>query len=272
MTPLDPVDFEKVTALVIGDVMLDRYLWGRVSRISPEAPVPVVRVESRTYRLGGAANVAANLAALGCRVRLLGIKGTDASGQRLSRLLAENGIEDHLLSLPPPHPTIAKTRIMSQGQQLLRLDEEQIGPIDPAESKALLDLALELMADTSVVILSDYGKETMDSFFCSTIITHARERLLPILVDPKGTDWTRYIGATCITPNTAEFELIAHKEIGSDETLMDAGGELLKDLHIDRLLVTRGPKGMALFTRNDPPFSFQPRRATSSMFPAPEIP
>ena len=204
MMPPDLAGFEKVTALVIGDVMLDRYLWGRVSRISPEAPVPVVKVENQTYRLGGAANVAANLAALGCRVRLLGTKGTDASGQLLSQLLAENKIEDHLLALPQPHPTIAKTRVMAQRQQLLRLDEEETGQIDPAESKALLDLALGLIADASVIILSDYGKATMDSFFCSTIIGHARERLLPTLVDPKGRDWTRYNGATCITPNTAE--------------------------------------------------------------------
>ena len=203
MMPPELGGFEKVTALVIGDVMLDRYLWGRVSRISPEAPVPVVKVENQTYRLGGAANVAANLAALGCRVRLLGTKGTDASGQLLSQLLAENKIEDHLLTLPQPHPTIAKTRVMSQGQQLLRLDEEETGPINPAESRALLDLALDLIADASVIILSDYGKATMDSFFCSTIIGRARERHLPTLVDPKGRDWTRYNGATCITPNTA---------------------------------------------------------------------
>ena len=122
--------------------MLDRYLWGRVTSIS-EAPVPVVKVENQTYRLGGAANVAASLAALGCRVRLLGTKGTDASGQLLSQLLAENKIEDHLLTLPQPHPTIAKTRVMAQRQQLLRLDEEETGQIDPADSKALLDLALQ---------------------------------------------------------------------------------------------------------------------------------
>ena len=253
MTPLDLGDFEKVTALVIGDVMLDRYLWGRVSRISPEAPVPVVKVESQTYRLGGAANVAANLAALGCRVRLVGAKGTDASGQSISQLLAENKIEDHLIALPPPHPTIVKTRVMSQGQQLLRLDEGETGPIDPPESKALLDLALGLIADAGVVILSDYGKGTVDALSCSTIIRHARQKLLPTLVDPKGRDWTRYNGATCITPNTAELELITGKQIISDETLMDAGRELLKGLQIDRLLVTRGPKGMALFTRSDPP-------------------
>ena len=253
MMPLDPGDFEKVTALVIGDVMLDRYLWGRVSRISPEAPVPVVKVESQTYRLGGAALVAANLSALGCRVLLVGTKGTDASGQRLSQLLAENKIEDHLLTLPAPRPTIAKTRVMAQRQQLLRLDEEQTGPIDPQDLKALLDLALDLIADANVVILSDYGKGTIDSLCCSTIIRRARERLLPTLVDPKGTDWTRYAGATCITPNTAELELVTGKQIISDETLMDAGQELLKDLQIDRLLVTRGAEGMALFTRNDPP-------------------
>jgi D-beta-D-heptose 7-phosphate kinase/D-beta-D-heptose 1-phosphate adenosyltransferase len=253
MEPFDLSDFKKVNALVIGDVMLDRYLWGRVSRISPEAPVPVVKVESRTYRLGGAANVAANLAALGCQVRLLGTKGADDGGETLSRLLAENRIEDHLLALAPPRPTIVKTRVISQGQQLLRLDEEETGTICQAEAKILLDRFLELIAEAGVVVLSDYGKGTLDGVSCSAIIGSARERLLPTLVDPKGRDWTRYNGATCITPNTAELELIAGKQLVSEETFIDAGREVIKGLQIDRLLVTRGPKGMALFAPNEPP-------------------
>ncbi len=253
MEPFDLSDFKKVNALVIGDVMLDRYLWGRVSRISPEAPVPVVKVESRTYRLGGAANVAANLAALGCRVRLVGTKGADDCGETLSRLLTENRIEDHLLTLAPPRPTIVKTRVMSQRQQLVRLDEEETGTICAAEAKILLDRVLELIAEAGVVVLSDYGKGTLDDASCSTIIRSARERLLPTLVDPKGSDWARYNGATCITPNTAELELIAGKELVSEEMFMDAGRELIKGLQIDRLLVTRGPKGMALFAPNEPP-------------------
>jgi D-beta-D-heptose 7-phosphate kinase / D-beta-D-heptose 1-phosphate adenosyltransferase len=253
MKSFDLSDFKKVNALVIGDVMLDRYLWGRVSRISPEAPVPVVKVESRTYRLGGAANVAANLAALGCRVRLLGTKGADENGERLSQLLSENRIEDHLLTLAPPRPTIVKTRVMSQGQQLLRLDEEQTGTIFPAEAKMLMDRAVELIAEAGVVILSDYGKGTLEDALCSTIIMGARDRLLPSLVDPKGRDWTRYNGATCITPNTAELELIAGKQFASEEAFTNAGQEVIGNLQIDRLLVTRGAKGMALFTRNEPP-------------------
>jgi D-beta-D-heptose 7-phosphate kinase/D-beta-D-heptose 1-phosphate adenosyltransferase len=253
MMLLNLADLQKVRVLVIGDAMLDRYIWGRVARISPEAPVPVVKVESQTYRLGGAANVAANLAGLGCHVRLLAAKGPDASGQHLSQLLAESGIEDCLVSLPPPYPTISKTRVMSQGQQLLRLDEEETSPICAVESVALLNRALDLIADAGVVVLSDYGKGTMDSFFCSTVIRHAGERRLPVLVDPKGRNWTKYNGATCITPNTGEFELITGKQMISDEALIDAGQELLKSLEIDRLLVTRGPKGMALLARNDSP-------------------
>jgi D-beta-D-heptose 7-phosphate kinase/D-beta-D-heptose 1-phosphate adenosyltransferase len=246
-------DFGKITVLVIGDVILDRYLWGRVSRISPEAPVPVVKVESRTYRLGGAANVAANLAALGCRVSLLGTKGGDTFGERLSRLLEENGIEDHLLTLAPPRPTITKTRVMSQGQQLLRLDEEETAPIGPEQSKALLDRALELIEKARVVILSDYGKGILDGPCCAALIRNARRKNLPVLVDPKGRNWTKYEGATCITPNTAELELTTGKPVTSEETLIDAGRELIENLRIDRLLITRGPKGMALFTRNSPP-------------------
>jgi len=253
MISFDLSTFKKVSALVIGDVMLDRYLWGRVGRISPEAPVPVVKVEGRTYRLGGAANVAANLAALGCRVHLVGTKGADSAGERLSQLLAESGIEDHVLALAPPHPTTVKTRVMSQGQQLLRLDEEQCETTDPVESKFFLNQILELITEANVVILSDYGKGTLDKASCSIIIGSARQRLLPSLVDPKGRDWSRYNGASCITPNTSELELTTGKQLDSEETFKDAGLETIKNLEIDRLLVTRGPKGMALFSRNAPP-------------------
>jgi D-beta-D-heptose 7-phosphate kinase/D-beta-D-heptose 1-phosphate adenosyltransferase len=253
MIDFDLSNFEKVTVLVVGDAILDRYLWGRVSRISPEAPVPVVKVESRTYRLGGAANVAANLAALGCRACLLGTKGDDTFGERLSQLLKDNKIEDHMVALAPPRPTITKTRVMSQGQQLLRLDEEETGPISPAESRTLLDRALELIGNAGALILSDYGKGALDGACCSTLIREARRRNVPILVDPKGRDWTRYTGASCITPNTAELELAAGKHVISEQTLMDAGREVLENLQIDRLLVTRGPKGMALFSKTDAP-------------------
>jgi D-beta-D-heptose 7-phosphate kinase/D-beta-D-heptose 1-phosphate adenosyltransferase len=142
---------------------------------------------------------------------------------------------------------------MSQGQQLLRLDEEATGPICPAESKALLDRALGLLSNADAVILSDYGKGTLDSSCCSTLIRHARERHLPILVDPKGRDWTGYSGATCITPNTAELELTTGKQMVSEEAIMNAGGELIEKLRLDRLLVTRGPKGMVLFASGNPP-------------------
>ena len=135
----------------------------------------------------------------------------------------------------------------------MRLDEETTGPIGHTESKALLDLALERIPEAGVVILSDYGKGTLDSAFCSTLIRRARERHLPILVDPKGRDWTGYSGATCITPNTAELELTAGRQTATEETLIDAGAELIEKLQLDRLLVTRGPKGMVLFTRGNSP-------------------
>lgn len=253
MITFDLSVFKKVSALVIGDVMLDRYLWGRVARISPEAPVPVVKVESRTCRLGGAANVAANLSALGCRVRLVGTKGADGAGEQLSELLAQTGIEDHLVTLATPRPTIVKTRVMSQGQQLMRLDEEETEEIDPAESHALINRALELISGANAIILSDYGKGTLDNASCSAVIDCARQKGVPALVDPKGRDWTRYIGATCITPNTAELELITGSRLNSEEAFTNAGQELIETLQVGRLLVTRGPKGMALFTHGEPP-------------------
>jgi D-beta-D-heptose 7-phosphate kinase/D-beta-D-heptose 1-phosphate adenosyltransferase len=142
---------------------------------------------------------------------------------------------------------------MSQGQQLIRLDEEETEEIDPAESESLIARALELIPGVDAIILSDYGKGTLDTASCSTVIDCARQNGVPALVDPKGRDWTRYNGATCITPNTAELELITGGRLNSEEAFRNAGQKLIEILQVDRLLVTRGPKGMALFARGEPP-------------------
>lgn len=234
--------------LVIGDVMLDRYVWGEVKRISPEAPVQIVRVRDRSEVLGGAGNVAANLAGLKCPVFLVGIRGTDMAGERLCELLEKSGIESGLIA-DPLRPTITKTRIMAQGQQLLRLDEEEI----EAPLEVVLDsvscMIEKIMPECRAVVLSDYGKGLLTSGqFVRKVIGASRQRGIPVLVDPKGTDWERYQGATCITPNMAEFEAVAGPctEPGRDVFEKEARA-VLRRYGAEWLLVTRGPLGMSLF-------------------------
>ena len=238
---LQDFDFEGIKALVVGDVMLDRYWRGETVRISPEAPVPVVSVAECEDRVGGAGNVAMNLAALGVRTRLLGMCGDDEAGDILGRLLAAAHVEAHLLPVPGL-PTITKLRVMSRHQQLLRLDFEQ-GFADPI-GHGLIARFEALLADIDVVVLSDYGKGTLTPV--QTLIKAARATGIPVLVDPKGTDFTRYRGASALTPNLAEFLAVA----GPCPHLSDfvqAGDAWCRALELERLVVTRGEQGISLF-------------------------
>jgi len=239
----------RTTVLVVGDVMLDCYYWGDVRRISPEAPVPVVtvKVSDKTYRLGGAGNVAANLSGLGCKAAVLGLVGEDAASRQLQELLAAFSIQDHCLA-DASRPTTTKTRIMASKQQVVRLDEEDGSGIG-APTAARLLMAVEGMLPTvDAVILSDYGKGMFDSIeFIQAIIQSCRKMNLPVFIDPKGRDWGRYVGATCVTPNTAELELAAGTEVKAESDLIPVATEIRRRLALDWLLVTRGPKGMALF-------------------------
>lgn len=239
------ISFSGVNILVVGDVMLDHYLWCQVGRISPEAPVPVVRVVEKTSVLGGAANVAANLAGLGCNVVLLGTKGDDEAGRILSDLLRQSGIEDHLLR-GGRRPTTRKTRVLAQGQQLIRLDEEEVGDLSDRESTELLDSYVKLLAGKQAVILSDYGKGVLADDICRHMISQSRKMNIPILVDPKGRDWERYAEATCITPNEAELESVAEGVISSESDLLQEARKIHGKYQLDYLLVTRGAKGMIL--------------------------
>ena len=247
--------------LVIGDVILDRYLWGEVSRISPEAPVPVVRVLERSEALGGSGNVAANLAGLECGVTVVGVRGDDQAGRQLDDMLDKKGVESHLI-LDSSRSTITKARIMAQGQQILRLDEEEPQLLRPKIQDQLLHLIEKALPQTQSAILSDYGKGLLQTPGLSQrIINLCKEHNVLVLVDPKGKDWERYGGANCITPNCAELELVTSKTIGSDEKrLVSAAKSTRKKYNLDWLLVTRGPKGMCLLNADDGPF-FIPARA-----------
>ncbi len=227
--------------LVVGDVMLDRYWFGEVSRISPEAPVPVVKVERTEERPGGAANVARNCAALGARVSLLSVVGADEAGRSLAQLMALEGIETSLHEDAELATTI-KLRVVGRQQQLLRIDFENAPAHEVLRAK-LADFARQLPA-CDAVILSDYGKGGLAHI--AEMIRLARTAGKPVLVDPKGEDYVRYAGATLLTPNRAELRQVVGRW-GDDAELTAKATRLRDQLGIDALLVTRSEEGMTLY-------------------------
>ncbi|MCP5325309.1 MAG: bifunctional D-glycero-beta-D-manno-heptose-7-phosphate kinase/D-glycero-beta-D-manno-heptose 1-phosphate adenylyltransferase HldE [Oceanospirillaceae bacterium] len=240
-------DFSKANVLVFGDVMLDRYWSGPTSRISPEAPVPVVKVEQIENRAGGAGNVALNIASLSANCDLIGIVGQDEAAEVLHKTLANERIHCHFTRLPS-HPTITKLRILSRHQQLIRLDfEEGFHNIDFAPLNAQFS---HLLKHAQVVVLSDYGKGALEDV--ASLIKAARAAGKPVLVDPKGTDFNRYRGASIITPNLSEFEAVAGK-CKDEADLVEKGFKLMADYDLQALLVTRSEKGMTLFQQDQQP-------------------
>jgi D-glycero-beta-D-manno-heptose-7-phosphate kinase len=235
----------KVRLLVVGDVMLDRYWFGEVNRISPEAPVPVVKVERSEERLGGAANVARNAAALGARTALLSVVGNDDAGRSLSRLLAEGEI-DAALHIDPAIDTTVKLRVIGRQQQLLRIDFETL-PSHEALNAKLAEFERRV-ADCDVVILSDYGKGGL--MHIAEMIRLARAAGKPVLVDPKGDEWGKYAGATAITPNRSELREVVGRW-SSDAELFAKSQKLRGELGLEALLVTRSEEGMTLFADHE---------------------
>lgn len=240
--------FNHAKVLVLGDVMLDRYWFGGTNRISPEAPVPVVKVQEIEERAGGAANVAMNIAALNVPVALHGIIGQDDAGRALDTLLNNHHIQNHCVAVST-HPTITKLRILSRHQQLLRLDfEEGFHNVDSTD--LLAKLSQEITA-YGALILSDYGKGTLESV--QQMIQIARQANVPVLIDPKGTDFERYRGATLLTPNMSEFEaVVGHCQ--SEDEIVEKGLKMIADFDLSALLVTRSEKGMTLIRPNQTPF------------------
>ena len=232
----------QVRILVVGDIMLDRYWFGEVERISPEAPVPVVRVVKREDRLGGAANVARNIVALGAQATLVGLIGEDEAAFSVRHLLSEAGIQAHMIT-DAAHPTTLKMRVLGRQQQLLRIDFEE--KPTPALLKALKDQVESLLSGHDVLVLSDYAKGALAQV--ELLIEMARQKGLPVLVDPKGTDYQRYRGATLVTPNRSEMQ----QAVGawhSEQELTDRAQALRAQLELEALLVTRSEQGMTLFT------------------------
>jgi rfaE bifunctional protein kinase chain/domain len=232
---------DKPRVLVVGDVMLDRYWFGDVGRISPEAPVPVVKVDRVEERPGGAANVARNAVSLGADVSLLSVVGRDEAGVKLRRLLKRDGVTA-LLQTDAGLSTTIKLRVIARQQQLVRVDFET-PPSHEALASKLRDFQ-RLLRDTDAVILSDYGKGGLTHIV--NMIRMAREAGKPVLVDPKGDDYSRYRGATLITPNRSEFREVAGSW-KSESDLTRKAGALMRKLKARALLVTRSEEGMTLY-------------------------
>ncbi|EED0780321.1 bifunctional D-glycero-beta-D-manno-heptose-7-phosphate kinase/D-glycero-beta-D-manno-heptose 1-phosphate adenylyltransferase HldE [Escherichia coli] len=233
-------EFERAGVMVVGDVMLDRYWYGPTSRISPEAPVPVVKVNTIEERPGGAANVAMNIASLGANARLVGLTGIDDAARALSKSLADVNVKCDFVSVPT-HPTITKLRVLSRNQQLIRLDfEEGFEGVDPQPLHERINQAL---SSIGALVLSDYAKGALASV--QQMIQLARKAGVPVLIDPKGTDFERYRGATLLTPNLSEFEAVVGK-CKTEEEIVERGMKLIADYELSALLVTRSEQGMSL--------------------------
>ncbi|GLO61899.1 bifunctional protein HldE [Vibrio sp. MACH09] len=247
MKPILP-DYSQSGVLIIGDVMLDRYWYGPTGRISPEAPVPVVKVEDNEERPGGAANVAMNIAALSGKATVIGLVGEDEPAQVLTNTLSSLKVNCQFVPLAE-FPTITKLRVMSRGQQMIRLDfEDKFTGVDPELMLAQMETALP---NVQSVVLSDYAKGALEHV--QALIQKARAAGLPVFIDPKGADFERYRGATLLTPNMAEFELVVGK-VEDEQQLVEKGLDLIERYDFEALLVTRSEHGMTLLRKGEEPF------------------
>ena len=239
--------------LVLGDVMLDEFVWGRVGRISPEAPVPVVQVTAQSFHLGGAGNVASNVRSLGGEAVLAGAVGEDAAGERVREALAAAGVEPRLLALGGGRPTTVKTRIVAHGQQVVRTDREDASDLPAAAEAALVEEVREELAAASALVVSDYQKGAVTASLLRRVLPLARRRRVPVLVDPKVRHFRLYRGVTVVTPNQLEAEQATGLRLHGAADLRTAGRRALSLLGTRAVLVTRGEHGMSLFERGRPP-------------------
>ena len=242
--------FEKaasVRALVIGDLMLDEYLWGKAERISPEAPVQVVEVTREDLRLGGAGNVVHNLVALGCQVSVCSVIGSDENGFMLRKAFEAKGIGLEGLLDDPSRRTSKKTRVIAANQQIVRIDRETKSAVGAACEKGMLDYLSANCGNFDVIVVSDYLKGVLTGPVLSAVCQAGRDLGIPVVVDPKGSDYTKYRGATLLTPNRKEAEIASGMAITDLDSLESAAATLLGNLGLDALLITRSEAGMSLF-------------------------
>ena len=235
--------------LVIGDLVLDQYIWGDVNRISPEAPVPVVEVQKETFRLGGAANVACNIASLSGQVEVVGLVGADENGEKLISLLQEQSVTTSAVRVDNNRPTSTKTRIIAGNQQIVRIDKESTQySVQPLHSQ-LLSVILEKVDTVDAVIFADYDKGVVNSELIRAVTSKTKLNRIPVTVDPKVENFWSYEGVTSITPNQKEASVAVGVRILDQKTLLKVGQKILERLDLAHLLITRGEHGMSLFEK-----------------------
>lgn len=247
---MDLASFSQARVIVIGDLMLDRYHWGSVSRISPEAPVPIVFLNDSSLRVGGAANVAANIAALGATPLLIGVIGTDADGREFLGSLKSADIKDQHILTSPSRKTTVKTRIIAHGQHVVRLDSETNEPLSDPDEEALLATFDSLLDSADAVIVSDYGKGVTSTSLVKRVIEKCNGSGKPVLIDPKGKDYEKYHGATVLTPNRKEAADATKIEEHSPNLVSRAGELLLNQVGLEYVLITESEDGMTLFAKD----------------------
>jgi D-beta-D-heptose 7-phosphate kinase/D-beta-D-heptose 1-phosphate adenosyltransferase len=241
--------FLNVNVLVVGDVMLDRFWWGSVKRISPEAPVPVVNLQKSTFAPGGAANVALNIAGLGARPILVGVVGTDHEGNTLSELLKENGVSAEGIIRSDSRPTTVKTRVVAHNQQIVRVDQETTDELSAADFAMVWDRIVAELPGADIVVISDYAKGLLSEDLTRKLIATAVADSKKVLVDPKGKDYGRYAGAALLTPNKREAAEACNFHDDMPDLVNVAGERLMSELDLEMALITQGEEGMTLFQK-----------------------
>lgn len=244
--------FQEARVVVVGDLMRDLFIWGKVKRISPEAPVPVVEVARETAMLGGAANVVNNLVALGAKVHLAGVVGDDEPGEALITELVEKGVELEALVVEPNRPTTIKTRIIAHSQQMVRFDKETRNPITPESRTRMLKALKELIPRVNLVVISDYAKGVISPELTRPLFQAAHQGRKKIIVDPKLANLSCYKAADLITPNNLEAGQAARFEVETDAEVEKAGKIMLRELSAQAILITRGEHGISLIERGKP--------------------
>lgn len=239
----------KISVLVVGDFMLDEYILGSVNRISPEAPVPVLEVKERQIKLGGAGNVINNITSFGAKATVLTRIGSDGNGSYLKQELEKMGVETKHIFVDEELSTITKTRIVAKNQQFLRYDEETVRDISGAYIDYIKHHIEEIFQSINVVLISDYGKGVVTKPLAQMLIGYARKHQIPVVVDPKGRDYSKYYQATICTPNMNELEQVSGCKIDTEEKVLEAGLKLCEDIQLDVLLVTRSEKGISSIFR-----------------------
>ena len=254
---IDLAKFSHCKLLVVGDLMIDEYLWGDVERISAEAPVQVVSITHEEYNLGGSGNVVNNLVTLGAQVSAAGVVGAGADGNLVLEKFKQLGVDTRAVLPDSGRPTTRKTRVIAGHQHVLRIDRETKKDISPPVLKTLVKRANEIIPQVDVILVSDYGKGVITRSLLKPLIATARKHGKVIIADPKGLDFTKYAGVTIITPNKKEAGLAQGIEIIDESTLLEAGAGILESTGIDKVLITLGKDGMVLMENNKPPYKIK---------------